>query len=190
MARMRISIVGKPPGKASGFTYLMLLAAVAVLAIVATAAGTVISRVMQTDREAELLFRGQAYRRAIQSYVDANAERKLPIHLGDLVQDPRSLNRRHLRALYRDPMDRTGEGWRILRTPEGGIYGIASRSREAPNRKANLPTGFEQFAAAETYAQWVFEVAIPAPAGPSPANAIPGSTGREPTRGGRVTVQR
>ena len=70
------------------------------------------ARIVQADREAELLFRGQAYRRAIESYYRANGV--YPRALEDLLKDPRFPSKRHIRSLYPDPMGK-GQAWLLLR---------------------------------------------------------------------------
>ncbi|NIR30380.1 MAG: type II secretion system protein [Gammaproteobacteria bacterium] len=141
-----------------GFTYVMMLAAVAVLAITAGAAGTVTSRRVQADKEAELLFRGQAYARAIGGYYEAAEElgdvKRYPRRLEDLVKDPRFVHRRHIRRVYEHPIDE--REWVLLRGPGGGIRGVASPSREEPLKKANFPPGLESFAGAGSYNEWLF----------------------------------
>lgn len=157
---MRTSIAGKPGSKQAGFTYVMVLAAVIIIGILAEAATAVSSRSVQVDREAELLFRGQAYQRAIRSYYEAgNPIKQYPRNLDDLLKDPRFPgNRHHLRALYRDPMVKDGEGeWLLVRAADGGIAGVASSSMEEPLKRANFSRGLERFAGAKAYAEWTFE---------------------------------
>lgn len=165
-----------------GFTYAMVLVAVVVLAIFAEVATTTTMRAVQTEREAELLFRGQAYMRAVQSYYEAGTAIKVfPRSLEDLVKDPRFAQKHHLRALYADPMaprkdnaapdqKATGaEDWRLIRAADGGISGVASRSTAVPLRSANFPKGLEKFESAKSYADWVFEYKPPLTAPPAAA---------------------
>lgn len=182
---MPISIAGKPGNKQAGFTYVMVLAAVVIIGILAEAATAVGSRVIHVDREAELLFRGQAYQRAIRSYYEAgNPIKSYPRHLDDLVKDPRFPNRHHLRVLYSDPMARDSKGeWLLVRATDGGIAGVASSSKDEPLKKANFPKGLEKFSDAKTYAEWVFDY-IPRQLVPQPSPShIPvgseDSTGRK-----------
>src|SRR5688500_2410928 len=70
--KMPISTAGKARSKQRGFSYAMVLVAVAVIGIVSEVAYLSTWRMIKVDREAELLFRGQAYRRAIESYYKAN----------------------------------------------------------------------------------------------------------------------
>jgi type II secretory pathway pseudopilin PulG len=156
----------------SGFTYVMVLAAVVVVGILAQAAVPLSSHIAQADREAELLFRGQAYRNAIKSYYEAGKPIKaFPRALEDLLDDPRFPRKRHLRAPYPDPLARDGKGeWTLVRAADGGISGVASTGGEEPLKQANFPPGLEDFAGAKAYSEWVFEyrpTATPSP--PAPA---------------------
>src|SRR5512145_2634750 len=101
----------------AGFSYVMVLAALVIIGIVVEAAHVTTWYLLQADREAELLYRGQAYKRAIQSYYDASPTpvKTYPRALEDLVKDPRSPSKRHLRALYRDPMAKDEKGeWTLV----------------------------------------------------------------------------
>jgi type II secretory pathway pseudopilin PulG len=151
----------------------MVLAAVVIVAIVVEAAHVTTWRVVRADREAELLFRGQAYRNAIQSYYQSNGQ--FPGSLEDLVKDPRSASRRHIRALYPDPMAKDEkQQWRLVRNG-GSISGVASASAEEPLKQANFPVGLEKLTGAKSYSEWVFEY-VPAPvAAPAKPGAAPGA---------------
>ena len=137
----------------------MVLAAVVVVGILADAAVGLSSHVARANREAELLFRGQAYQRAIQNYYMAGQSTKAyPRRLDDLAKDPRFPNRRYIRALYPDPMANGGKGeWLLIRAADGGISGVASTSTEEPFKKTNFPKGLEKFYQAKSYTDWVFE---------------------------------
>lgn len=150
------------PGSQRGFTYAAVLAAVVIVGIAAEVGYLSTSRIVQAEREAELLFRGAAYARAIGRYHRAHGA--YPRALDDLVIDPRSPSRHHIRALYGDPMAREGQGWALIPAPDGGIAGVASRSGDRPLKRANFPLPFEHFAGADSYSEWLFEFA-PAGAG-------------------------
>ncbi len=156
---MPISRAGAPASSQAGFTYVMVLAAVVVVGILAEVAVVLTSRTVKSERETELLFRGTAYRNAIRSFYEAGSPvRAFPRRLEDLLNDPRFPNRHHLRALYPDPMSPDAKGeWLLIRAPDGGIAGVASSSKEEPLKKGNFPMGLEQFTGARTYADWVFE---------------------------------
>jgi len=136
-----------------------VLVAAVVLGIMAEAAVTLTSHAAKAEREAELLFRGEAYRQAVRSYYEAGvAGKTYPRRLEDLLTDPRFPERHHLRAPYADPLSRDGKGeWNLVLSPDGGIAGVASRSREEPLKKTGFPKGLESFEAAQSYADWVFE---------------------------------
>ena len=155
----------------AGFTYAMVLAAVVIVGIVVEAARVTTWRIVRADREAELLFRGQAYRNAIASFYQSNGA--FPRSLEDLPKDPRSAGKRHIRALYPDPM---GQGekreWRLIQAAGGGISGVASASTEEPLKQANFPKEFEKFTGAKSYSEWVFEY-VPPPRSPTQPGAKP-----------------
>lgn len=138
-----------------GFTYLMVLAALIVVGILAETATLLNSRLVRTEQEQELLFRGMAYRNAIASYYYAKPARQYPRSLDVLVKDPRFLHKHHLRQRYTDPI--SGGEWLILKNDRGGITGVASRGRATPLKQANFPPGLEHFAGVEQYRDWIFE---------------------------------
>jgi len=155
---MPILIAGNPRNNQRGFTYVMILVAVIVMGIFAEVATDYASRARQMDREAELLFRGTAYRNAIKSFFESGRPRKVfPKSLDDLINDPRTAHKSYLRSLYPDPMDKGNGGWRLIRSTDGGISGVASASTSAPLKTGNFPKGLENFEDATTYADWVFE---------------------------------
>ena len=166
---MRISRAGNPNNQ-PGFSYAMVLAAVVIVGIVIEAARVTTWRIVRADREAELLFRGQAYRNAIGSFYQSNGA--FPRSLEDLPKDPRSASKRHIRALYPDPMSK-GEKreWRLIQAV-GGISGVASASTEEPLKQANFPKEFEKFTGAKSYSEWVFEY-TPAPVSKPPKGGAP-----------------
>lgn len=153
--------------KQSGFTYLLVLIAVVVIGIIVGGATTLVSFVMQQDREAELLFRGLAYKNAIESYYLASKDKKIfPQSMADLLEDPRVPGvRRHLRTLYEDPMSPDNEGeinWDILRSSDGGIQGVVSRSLTEPIKQAGFPKGLELLEQQKSYNDWQFLYMPPA----------------------------
>lgn len=170
----------------------MILVAVIVVGLLAGVATTMTSGMMKAEREAELLYRGQAYKNAIKRYYEAGGTlgriKTFPRSLDDLVLDPRFSNKRHLRALYPDPMapnpvpnqDRDKKDqpeWRLIRAADGGISGVASAGKDAPLKKANFPAGLESFAAAQSYTEWVFEYVPKQTVPPAPAPVIPRQIG-------------
>lgn len=155
---MPISIAGNRGNSQAGFTYVMILVAVIVTGIFAEVATVYVSLARQMDREAELLFRGDAYRKAIRSFYESGKPIKsYPRSLNDLVEDPRVAHKSHLRALYPDPFGSEDAGWRLLRGTDGGISGVASQSSEKPLKTGNFRQGYEEFASATSYMEWTFE---------------------------------
>jgi type II secretory pathway pseudopilin PulG len=109
-----------------GFTYLGLLAAIAIIGIGLVAASEVWTTAARRHRMQELEWVGQQYEQAIGSYYEAspNGAKRYPPSLDDLLQDPRyAAVRRHLRRLYPDPM--TGQfDWKLMRAPDGGVQAV------------------------------------------------------------------
>jgi len=115
-----------------GFSYLLLLFAVAALGIAAAGSALMWSTLSQTERERELLFIGGEFSRALQRYYDASpAEPKAyPARLEDLLEDKRhQVPMRHLRKIYVDPMTNNRD-WGLV-VSQGQIRAIHSRSEKA-----------------------------------------------------------
>ena len=147
-----------------GFTYIMMMVAVMIVGLAAGVGITLVSREVQADREMELLFRGMAYRTAIQHYYQTG--QGYPRSLEALLRDPRYPGKRYLRVLYKDPMGGEKGEWQLIRGMDGGIIGVVSRSKATPFKQANFPEGYERFADAKTYAEWIFSY--------TPVNNSPG----------------
>ena len=95
-----------------GLVVLLALGGVAVTQFAETAATA-----RQREREAELLWVGQQYRQAIESYYRASPglNKHLPVSFDELLRDPRFPQPvRHLRRLYPDPMQPEAP-WGLLR---------------------------------------------------------------------------
>lgn len=155
---MPILIAGKVKNSEVGFTYVMVLVAIVVMGIFAEVATFYASQLRQMDREAELLFRGTAYRNAIKSYYESGKPIKsYPRSLNDLVKDPRTAHRSHLRMLYSDPFGKKEDGWKLLHASDGGISGVSSKSTGKPIKTGNFQQGYEKFENASSYGGWAFE---------------------------------
>ena len=144
-------------GRQQGFTYLSLLLIVAAMGVGLAAFGELASHAAQREKEAELLFVGDAYREAIGRYYESSpaGNKVYPRSLEQLLKDERfAFTRRHLRRLYRDPV--TGKDWAVVEAPEGGIMGVRSASEAQPSKSANFPAGYEVFEGAQRYADWQF----------------------------------
>lgn len=144
------------PAAERGFTYLGLLAAIAILGLLLTIVGRVWQVTEQREREAQLLWIGHTYRLAIASYFTSG--QGYPLKLQDLVQDDRFPEpKRHLRRLYPDPM--TGKpDWTLIMTPDqSAIQGIASSSKSSPIKRDRFDTLDASFKDAKCYCDWKFE---------------------------------
>lgn len=160
---------------------LALLFLLAVLGTGMAALGTVWTTAVQREKEAELLFIGAQFSRALESYhrLSPGPERSYPQTLEALVLDPRfPMPVRHLRRIYADPMTGVPE-WGLIRDAQGGIIGVHSLSEGTPYKQAGLAPGQEGFAEAASYRDWVFK----AKAEPSPATTTEGA-GNQPERPG------
>jgi type II secretory pathway pseudopilin PulG len=147
-----------------GFTYLSALILVVISGIALTGASRYWSTVVKREKEEELLFRGEQFRIAIESYYKStpSGQRAYPRELEELVRDPRALTlRRHLRKMYPDPVTRDGV-WGIERDQQGGIRGVFSRSQAQPLKTGDFPEAYKSFENAKAYSDWRF-VYLPTP---------------------------
>lgn len=137
---------------------LALLFLLAVLGTGMAALGTVWTTTVQREKEAELLFIGAQFSRALESYyrLSPGPEKSYPQTLDALVLDPRfPMPVRHLRRIYIDPMTGTPE-WGLIRDSQGGIIGVHSLAEGAPLKQTGFASGQEAFADARSYRDWVF----------------------------------
>ena len=148
-----------------GFTYLVLLAVIAVSGAALAAMGELASHAQQREKEAELLFVGDQYRDAIRSYYERSpgGAKRYPQSLEDMLQDARVPTvQRHLRRLYRDPV--SGQpNWGLVQAPEGGIMGVYSLSEQPPLKTGGFAQADQAFEAPgiEKYSDWKFTYSPP-----------------------------
>lgn len=124
----------------SGFSYLFLLFFVAILGAGLAAISDVWVTRATREKEAELLFIGSQYRRAIARYHEGTpgTQKQYPPRLEDLLLDPRFPDpRRYLRDPYPDPITGT-QDWVLIKAPQGGIMGVASPSEARPLKTAGF----------------------------------------------------
>lgn len=164
------------PSSQRGFTFIVVLILIALIGAGLATAGTVWRTQAQREREEELLFVGQQFRAAIESYVKRSpGAPEFPRRLEDLVEDRRGpVPLRHLRRLYVDPMTGTRD-WGLVRQGDR-IVGVHTRHVSTPYKTAGFRPGDEAFESAGSVSDWrfVFRAADPAPV---PAGAAPGVTG-------------
>lgn len=152
-----------------GLVLIALLIFIALSSFAALAAADVWAMTLQREREAELLFVGHQYRRAIESYWNAapGPARTLPTSVRQLLDDDRFPQPvQHLRRAYADPL--TGEEFALVKVGPS-IVGVHSRSLDAPVKRAHFPDLYAHFEAAATYQQWRFVFTPPRPGQPRAA---------------------
>lgn len=140
-----------------GFTYLGALFLVALTGMALAAAGQFWSTANQRARERELLWVGNQYAQALRSYYRASpGVAQYPQALEDLLEDRRFPSaHRHLRRLYPDPITGSAD-WRLIRSFDGRIAGIHSRSQQGPLKQARFPAQWVEFERMGSYADWHF----------------------------------
>ena len=158
-----------------GATYLMMMFIIVLLSITLMAVTQHWSVVMKRDREAELAFRGNRIKEAIERYVadyevqKATRSNRYPLKLEDLTKRPK----RYLQAVYKDPI--TGEDFSLIKVGKD-IRGVRSPSMD-------IPMDLVTFQGASTYNNIRFEASI-AGCGSDPANpAVPINCRQPPSSG-------
>ena len=168
---------GKRPAAArkrqsSGFTYIGLLIAIAIIGVALGAAGTVSYTAQRRENERELLFVGDQFRRAIGDFYEKapGGLKRYPQKLDELLRDNRYPSvQRWLRKVYVDPL--TGKkDWGLVEVPGVGIRGVYSKSDLKPVKTTNFPAIYQSFSGAKTYSDWKF-VYVPGQGG-----AVPNAT--------------
>jgi type II secretory pathway pseudopilin PulG len=157
----------------AGYAMAALLVALGVMSVAATIAMPVWHQAARREKEAELIFRGEQYVRAISLFQRRTGPGALPPDVEFLVEN------RFLRKAYRDPM--TGEAFQVVRQDAApgparagappGMIGVVSTSAE---RSIRL------YGDRNTYNEWLF---VQRNTTSRPDD--PGTTGPEnPARGG------
>ena len=143
-----------------GAILLMVLVSITLLGLMAGIAGSSWQTIVQRAKEADLLWKGNQIRRAIESYYTAsNAQATVPgafpLELEYLILDPRFLEvRRHLRKIYMDPM--TGKEWDIIKGPNGQVIGVKSSSHKVPFKQDGFSEANQSFRGQQSYKEWKF----------------------------------
>jgi type II secretory pathway pseudopilin PulG len=174
-------------GRERGFTYVGVLIFVALAGVALAGTGELWSTAAKREKEAQLLFVGDEFRRAIGSYYESSpGAKQFPERLEDLLEDRRvPVVRRHLRRLYLDPITGTAE-WGLVKHGER-IIGVHSVSEDHPLKIANFRSENEVFNGVAAYSGWrfVYEPAAAQPA--SPSRGKPGAS--TPTEPSPVTIR-
>jgi type II secretory pathway pseudopilin PulG len=150
------TLSAQKPNPQSGFTLLAVLVAMVLLALASQQVITVLAQQAQREREAQLIWVGEAFRQAIGAYYENSpgTVKRWPRELNDLVEDRRFVTlRRHVRKIYADPITRNGE-WGIIRSSDGGVQGIYSLS-DLQSIRTVSPDG-QTLASGSIYRDWRF----------------------------------
>jgi type II secretory pathway pseudopilin PulG len=166
-----------------GFTYIGLLIAVALLGIGLAFTGQVWHTGMQREKEKELIFVGDQFRKAIAAYYAANTgvSDRYPKSFEELLRDTRQpAVRRYLRKVYADPLTGTTE-WGLIKSPGGGIMGVYSLAEGHPLKQADsaFPSRYANFSGATKYVGWQF-VFAGADGAAAPPSADAGQSSQPP----------
>jgi type II secretory pathway pseudopilin PulG len=146
------------------------------MGIALAVAGEVWQSTQRREKEQELLFVGDQFRRALALY-QANGG-GYPARLEDLLEDPRVPGvRRYLRRIYRDPITGRAE-WGLVKSG-AAITGVYSLSAEEPLKKAQFNLADQDFEGKRKYSEWVFS---PRPAQGTAAPGTRPATGTAPPR--------
>lgn len=154
----RIAVPFSCLGYQLGFTYLGVLAAIALLSAVLGTSAEVWHTMHAREQERQLLFAGYEFRRAIERYYrnSPGAAKHFPPSLEALLEDERYPGtQRYLRRIYRDPVTGQAE-WGLVKGVDGGIAGLHSLSTARPFKRAGFGPHDSGFEEAEHYADWVF----------------------------------
>lgn len=147
-----------PRAAQAGFTYVAVLAIVAIAGIALAAIGTRVADRVQREREQQLLRVGQLYAQALLAYHRGSpgSDKTWPRDVRDLLQDPRMLGTvRYLRAPYTDPM-MPGQPFALIRAADDTIRGVYSTSTATPFHDAPMDLGVVALPPAQHYADWQF----------------------------------
>ena len=158
-----------------GFTYLTVLFLLAIMSGSLALIGEVWHTSNAREKEAELLFIGNEYRKAIERYYLAGTGvRQYPKTLADLLKDARQPGTvRHLRRIYPDPITGSNE-WGFVKSADGGFAGVHSLSEAAPLKTSGFAVRDASFEGKAKYSDWQFVFAPPAAAAAKPG-AKPGA---------------
>lgn len=164
-------------GTQRGFTLLAVLSAVAVVGAILAGTGEVWTQSRQREKEQELLYIGNQFRRAIGLYYQRSpgGAPRYPERLEDLLEDTRYLTKqRYLRKIYRDPMTGKSE-WGLVMAPQGGIMGVHSLSTARTIKQENFRRSDQKLVGASAYTGWLFTYE---PDLPNPIPVPPTQAGR------------
>lgn len=142
-----------------GFTYILLLLALTVLALSLLKSKDTIQVRFRQQQESELLFRGEQIREAMRLYrVDEHSNGCFPVGFEELIQDTRGgKTRYHLRQWFTDPLTGQKEWGKIFDDQHRWI-GVYSKGKGTPLRKEGFVKDSETFKGAKSYREWAFKL--------------------------------
>ena len=120
------------PRDSAGYVLFGVLVGITLLGVGLSAAVTLWSQVVQREREAELLFRGEAIVRGLERF-QQDRPGTLPETLDELVEG------KYLRRAWMDPM--TGRSFRILRAENALASGASGPGRPGSGPAPTNPAG-------------------------------------------------
>lgn len=147
----------RPRHTQRGASYLLLLFVVALSGVLLAGVGQLWSTAARRDKEAELIFVGNQYRNAINSYFAASPDenKQYPKSFDDLLLDKRfPYVKRHLRQRYADPMSGKPDWGLIL--DQGRIMGVYSLDTRKPIKQGGFARNASSLENAASYSEWRF----------------------------------
>ena len=139
-----------------GFTYIGVLAILAVMMIAIGAVVQIWHTQMQRENEQELLFVGNEFRDAIARYSQESGK-GFPTSLQALLggDGDTKFNKRYLRKMYRDPF--TGATtWGLVLGVDNQIVGVHSLSEMKPYKTAQFADKDSSLEGKTKYSEWQF----------------------------------
>lgn len=155
----------KCKNRSSGFAYVLLLVAIAVISAIAASSLQIGTQITRRNAEQSLQDVGWEFEQALYSYANAtpinnrpnsNAGAKGPRTLEELLKDTRYLGvKRHLRQLHADPLTGLKE-WGVITDKAGFILGIYSLAPGKPIQQTSFASSHSNFEDATSYERWIF----------------------------------
>ena len=162
-----------------GFTYIGLMITIMILGIMMGIVGQSWKMSSKREKEADLIWIGHQYRRAISMYYNGRSLKTphppaYPQTLDDLIKEPRTLGTiRYLRKKWNDPM--TGkDDWVFTMDGQQHIRGVHSASDGETLKRDGFDWYDRKCIGKTRYSEWLFEYD---PTDPGPAAAVTTSTG-------------
>jgi type II secretory pathway pseudopilin PulG len=150
-------------GSEAGYTLVVMLVAVFVVALGLSVAGPTWHEQNRRIQERELMRIGVLYAHALAEFREGapGSLKTYPKSLDELVLDTRFFGvRRHLRRLYPDPLD-PARPWGVVRDIDGYITGVYSQSSDEPVASGTVVLGDIVLPPARRYSDWKFSPPSP-----------------------------